>query len=302
MKKETKNVETSIKKAQNFEITLADARRRSEKRAWWVAGVAIFTTLCTLGGLFYMLPLKEKVPYLVMADSYSGQASVARLTGDWKNTPLTASEAINKSNVAHFVVSRESFDSALLGLRDWNTVFSMSTPAVSNEYRALLDRMNPSSPVALYGNQRSLRVKVLSIVLNGGDPSQNITPTGATVRFQRFLYDKQSGGTTYLDNRIATLAFDYKSNLKMEERYRIENPLGFQVSSYRVDTDVSTAPAPGDVIPTATSSGLPATGESATETGQSAISPAQSQPSSEPAAPIPAPAAQPASVSANGGK
>jgi type IV secretion system protein VirB8 len=302
MKKETKNVETSIKKAQNFEITLADARRRSEKRAWWVAGVATFTTLCTLGGLFYMLPLKEKVPYLVMADSYSGQASVARLTGDWKNTPLTASEAINKSNVAHFVVSRESFDSALLGLRDWNTVFSMSTPAVSNEYRALLDRMNPSSPVALYGNQRSLRVKVLSIVLNGGDPSQNITPTGATVRFQRFLYDKQSGGTTYLDNRIATLAFDYKSNLKMEERYRIENPLGFQVSSYRVDTDVSTAPAPGDVIPTATSGGLPATGESATETGQPAISPAQSQPSSEPAAPIPAPAAQPASVSANGGK
>ncbi|MGL4767992.1 MAG: virB8 family protein [Formosimonas sp.] len=255
MKKTTQSpaVEKAIKKSQNFEVTLADARRKSEKRAWWVAGVSTFVTLCTLGGLFYVLPLKEKVPYLVMADAYSGQASVARLAGDWKNTPLTATEAINKSNVSHFVVARESFDSALLNLRDWNTVFSMSAPEVSSEYRALLDAMNPNSPFVVYGKTESLRVKVMSIVLNGGDPARNITPTGATVRFQRFVYDKRSGGTRYLDNRIATLTFSYKSNLVLDEKYRIENPLGFQVASYRVDTDVSTAPAPGDVVPAATS-------------------------------------------------
>src|SRR3546814_21137107 len=35
--------------------------------------------------------------------------------------------------------------------------------------------------------------------------------------------------------------FAYKNNLKMDDRYRIENPLGFQVTGYRVDNDYSPA-------------------------------------------------------------
>ena len=45
-----------------------------------------------------------------------------------------------------------------------------------------------------------------------------------------------------LDSKIATIEFAYKSNLKMDDQYRIENPLGFQVTSYRVDSDYATAP------------------------------------------------------------
>src|SRR3546814_20629296 len=37
------------------------------------------------------------------------------------------------------------------------------------------------------------------------------------------------------------MMFAYKNNLKMDDRYRIENPLGFQVTGYRVDNDYSTA-------------------------------------------------------------
>ena len=37
------------------------------------------------------------------------------------------------------------------------------------------------------------------------------------------------------------MMFTYKNNLKMDDRYRIENPLGFQVTGYRVDNDYSTA-------------------------------------------------------------
>ena len=36
-----------------------------------------------LSGYFYVLPLKEKVPYLVMADAYTGTSTVARLIGDF---------------------------------------------------------------------------------------------------------------------------------------------------------------------------------------------------------------------------
>ena len=45
-----------------------------------------------------------------------------------------------------------------------------------------------------------------------------------------------------MDSKIATLEFSYKANLKMDEEDRIENPLGFQVTSYRVDNDYATSP------------------------------------------------------------
>ena len=56
------------------------------------------------------------------------------------------------------------------------------------------------------------------------------------------MIDKQSGATQPLDSKIVTLAFTYKANLKMEDQQRIENPLGFQVTDYRVDNDYATSP------------------------------------------------------------
>jgi type IV secretion system protein VirB8 len=47
-----------------------------------------------------------------------------------------------------------------------------------------------------------------------------------------------------LDNKIATIEFTYKQNLEMDDQNRIENPLGFWVTSYRVDDDYATAPPP----------------------------------------------------------
>ena len=45
-----------------------------------------------------------------------------------------------------------------------------------------------------------------------------------------------------LDSRIATLGFGYNLALRMDEPDRLENPLGFQVTSYRVDADFAPVP------------------------------------------------------------
>ncbi|WP_449422740.1 VirB8/TrbF family protein, partial [Rhodanobacter lindaniclasticus] len=44
-------------------------------------------------------------------------------------------------------------------------------------------------------------------------------------------------------------AFTYKQNLEMDEQSRVENPLGFWVTSYRVDDDYATAPPPEATLP-----------------------------------------------------
>lgn len=239
----TTNVADAVSRAVDFEITLADMARRSERRAWTVAWGAVAMSLVLAGGYLYMLPLKEKVPYLVMADAYTGTSTVARLQEDFSNRSISSSEAINRSNVAHFVLARESYDVAMMNLRDWATVYTMSSSEVAAEYSALHANNNADSPYNVHGRGRAIRVRLLSTVLIGGGEGK--APKGATVRFQRSLLDKSTGATRPLDSKIATMEFSYKPNLRMDEERRIENPLGFQVTSYRVDSDYASAPPLG---------------------------------------------------------
>jgi len=269
-KKNSPKIDETVSRSVDFEVTIADMARRSEKRAWLVAGCATVSALILLGGYFYMLPLKEKVPYIVLADPYSGVSSVARLTDDLVNRRITSSEAVNRSNIAHFVLARESYDLALTNMRDWPTVMTMAAPNVSGPYRALHSPSNPYSPYKMYGANKAIRVKILSIVLVGG--GINSTPKGATVRFQRSVFDKANGGTTPLDSKIATMEFVYKTNLQMDDQSRIENPLGFQVTTYRVDNDYGDA-VPAEIPQTpanaaATPGQVPAAGAPATAPAQ----------------------------------
>lgn len=232
------NIQRNIKRSLDFEKTLMDIRLKNERRAWTVAGISTFTSLCLIGGLFYMLPLKQKEPYLVMADVYTGQATVAKLTGNWNNNNITANEAVNKSNISHFIIARESFDSQIIYDNDWATVYSMSVPNVSDSYRNLMNKSNPNSPFNIYGSAKSIRVKILSIVLDNSGKADG-RDASATVRFQRFLLNKSTGISSFIDSNIATLTYTYNNNLKMDEKYRLKNPLGFQVLSYRVDPDAT---------------------------------------------------------------
>lgn len=219
----------------DFEVSLADQAKRHERRAWIVAAVASGLVAVMAVGYAFLLPLKEKEPFLVMVDPFSGTAALSRLRDDVMHRTVTSSEAINRSNIARFVIARESYDVAISNLRDWPAVTTMATPEVLEPYLALHAANNQRSPYQQYGNARAIRVKILSIVLIGAE--QGATPVGATVRFQRTVFDKASGASKPLDNKIATMAFVYKPNLRMDDEHRVENPLGFQVTSYRVDND-----------------------------------------------------------------
>jgi type IV secretion system protein VirB8 len=277
-KASSKGVDTALARSVNFELTLSDLSRRSERRAWWVACAAAILTLILAGGYFYMLPLKQKVPFLVMADGATGVATVARLTDQINVQRITSNEAINRSNVAHFVLARESYDAAFLNLHDWNTVLTMASPDVAAAYRNLYTSENPDNPYQTYGRERAIRVNIASIVLIGGEGRPY---KGATVRFQRAIYNKQSGTTVPLDNKIATLEFTYKPDLRMDEQARLENPLGFQVTNYRVDSDFS-SPLPAAVAqapqPAAPASPPAITASPPAVEASAALTPAPSQP------------------------
>jgi type IV secretion system protein VirB8 len=239
-KKQSPKIDGAVAQSVSFEITVTDQARLSARRAWIVTYCSVALTIMLGGVIFYMMPLKEKVPYVIIADPYSGTSSISRLRDDVIDQRVTSSEAVNRSNIAHFVLARESYDLAITNMRDWPTVMTMAAPDVAGPYMRLHSAGNENSPFKTYGKTKAIRTKILSIVLIGG--GQNSTPKGATVRFQRTVYDKSSGGSVPLDSKIATMEFVYKPNLRMDDQSRVENPLGFQVTSYRVDNDFGSAP------------------------------------------------------------
>lgn len=241
-KKDSPQIDNTAAKGVNFEVSIADLARRSEKRAWMIAWTSILIVLIMLGGFVYILPLKKEVPYLIMADAFTGQATVATLRGDFSSpNSITQSEALNRANVAQYITARESFDVAMMNLRDWDLVNVMSSPNVRNGYAAIHAGNNPDSPFKKYGKERAVRVKILSIQLQRSGQGESAR-NSATVRFQRVEYDKKTGDTKPIDSKIARLEFTYKPNLAMDEKQRYNNPLGFQVTEYTLDNDFSASP------------------------------------------------------------
>jgi type IV secretion system protein VirB8 len=236
-KKDGSALRAAAEAGAGFEVTVGDLARRSERRAWMVAGASAILALALAGGYVAILPLKEKVPYVVMADPFSGTASVAALRDDAFYQSLVAEEALSRSNVANYVVARESFDRELLKLRDWAQVNVMSAPAEQRAFAELHADTNPGSPAKLVGGSQMIRVRISSITpMYDGGPM-----AGATVRLQRNLFDRETGRTTPIDRRVVTLAFHYDASLQLDESLRWLNPMGFQVSQYRSDLDL-TAP------------------------------------------------------------
>ena len=116
----SKKIDEAVGHSASFEITVADLARRSEKRAWWVAFTAVALSLILAGGYFYMLPLKEKVPYIVMADAYTGTSTVARLTEDFTNRQVSTSEAINALNRSPSPIASDSSNAVCLSVVETN--------------------------------------------------------------------------------------------------------------------------------------------------------------------------------------
>ena len=241
-RKNTPSIENAVAKGINFEVSIADLAKRSEKRAWTVAWIAVFIVIVMLGGLIYVLPLKKEVPYLIMADAFTGQATVATLRGDFSSpNSITQSEALNRSNIAQYIIGRESYDSSAIVMRDWRLISSMSSPNVRAGYEATYATTNAENPFKVYGKDRAIRVEILTMQFTPIRGTGENARKGADIRFQRRIYNKKDGVTEPLDSKVARLEFTYKS-LKMDEKDRYLNPLGFQVTDYTIDIDYAKSP------------------------------------------------------------
>lgn len=215
-----------IQSAKAFEKSEIDIVRRSNKIAWRITGTCIVIMGIAIGAVAGLTPLKTVIPFVIRVDNNTGATDIVT---QLKVSEKSYSETINKYWLAQYVRYRESYD--------WQTVQStydatnlLSAPAVQAEFAKLYNN-NPAAPHLVLKDNFKVIVKVNAISFVG---------EMAQVRFEKHIIPLAAGNPTRPapQKMIATVAFEYQ-NKPLKEADRLVNPLGFQVTSYRVDPEAA---------------------------------------------------------------
>jgi type IV secretion system protein VirB8 len=199
---------------------------RSRRAAWWVATGAGALVVLALVALVVLLPLKRVEGFVVRVDNATGSVDIVRALRDGK---ASYGEVVDKYWLNKYVLNRESYDWQTLQTA-YDTTVLLSGAGVQQEYAAIFD--GPKARQDVWGDRVRVVVHVRSI-------TPGTSSNTATVRFTLKREDS-SGAPTIEESLVAMIGFRY-SGAAMREEDRLVNPLGFEVTSYRVDPEVVAA-------------------------------------------------------------
>ncbi|KIP98109.1 type VI secretion protein [Agrobacterium tumefaciens] len=203
--------------------------KRSARIAWAVAITAIVISLLALASLVLLVPLKTFEPYLVMVDKNTGYVEV-KTTVDTNYDELTIGErqAVTQANVVRFIRMREGYDAPMLK-ENFGIAALLSTGEAARELQELYSSTNAKNPTKIYGKSKRVLVDVKSVTF--------LNETTASVRFST---EEKSDVETVTKHYVAVVRFRYTSQPR-ENVWMFDNPLGFQVYSYRRDQETVTS-------------------------------------------------------------
>ncbi len=244
-KQSTPLIENTIAKAVNFEIHNADIAKCNLKRSWIVASASMLMAMMMAVSYVFILPLQKIERFLILSDPYVNRARLASLDDDETFTRLVTSDAVLRRSVTEYVRARESYDFPGTGYRDYHLVRWMSTPPVFDGYNKINNADNPDEPFKEFAKERSVWIKVVNTQLRRIGDEKELRQE-AVVRFQRIAFSKMDGTAKLHDSKIATIEYTFDRSLLSDPVQRANNPLGFLVTAYRVDSDSSAPPPPPD--------------------------------------------------------
>ena len=194
----------------------------SKKRAWIFAFICMGISILSLLTLILILPLKTFEPYVVTVDRSTGYLEVSK---GLKDLTLSEDEAVTEANLVKYVSLREQYNPAILQ-QNYEAVANMSDEQALKEYRELWAENNPNNPSRKMRDRGSIDIKIKSVSF--------INDKTASVRFLR---EVRESDRLKMSEWNAIIQFRY-SQKPMQMTDRFSNPLGFQVTNYRVNPEV----------------------------------------------------------------
>ena len=216
-------------KGRDWEADKQARIENSESRAWKVAGGASFIAIAAVIGMASMAPFKRVVPYVFAIDKATGNVELVSAADD--RTIVGYQELLDKHWAQKYVIARESYLYKLLQ-SDYDTVLALSSDEVGRDYAKQYE--GPNARDKKYGAAIEMKVKVLSVTL-----SQDDVGTKAVVRFEKTSKRTEADQADQPQYFVATFPYEYKPSMFGKEKDLIQNPLGFKVTGWRVDSEIA---------------------------------------------------------------
>lgn len=195
----------------------------SRNRWLVVALLALGLTVCQAIALICLIPLKTSVPFLIQEEKTGAISTIQPVVGD---ASITYGESVKKYFIGRYLILRETYDPLDL-TNNYNAVSLMSDTDETQRFNQVLSANNKSNPVAVYADhtRRLIRIKSISF----------LNETTAQVRFN--ATEKKFNESENVSAWIATLGFRFGSPPALDSE-RLVNPVGFLVTTYRIDQEV----------------------------------------------------------------
>ena len=202
---------------------------KSNKRAWLIAIISAIIALASICAIAYMTPLKQSVPYVIRVDNTTGMVDIITSV---KDTEFSSNEALDKYFTSLYVKTREGYHYNLL-TQDYTLTQILSSPQVAQDYVKIYEGANARQEVLKNDNEVSIDIN--SVVL--GESADIKT---ATIRFNATTSALSNSGknTVQTSAKVATLSYEYSPADLTTEDERLKNPLGFKVTTYRIDDEI----------------------------------------------------------------
>lgn len=187
---------------------------------------AIFCGVLSLGSvaaLIALTPLKTVEPFLVRIDNNTGATDIVTIL---KEQTIKTDEALDRYWLTQYIKFREGYNYMTLQATYDATVL-LSNDTVAKQFQAIYAGDNAPHKLIRDSGQVVTTIKNISYV---GDMAQ--------VRFSKqFLPNDPQVAKKPPVNYIATMAYEYQPKQGMKELDRLNNPMGFKVLSYKVETE-----------------------------------------------------------------
>jgi type IV secretion system protein VirB8 len=180
----------------------------------------------------FLTPLKTNTPFVLRVDNATGHVDVLTTL---RESEVSYGEVVDSYFLNQYVLNREGYDDSTIQ-NAYNTTALLSDPEVQREYYAVFEGAQARDKVLK--NHSKIIVQVRSITPTPETDSSGTSSPGNGIAVVRFTTQVKhnNGSIEPLHNWIATIGYTYKDAVMSSVDRRI-NPLGFQVTSYRVDPE-----------------------------------------------------------------
>lgn len=184
--------------------------------------ILLILSIVAVGAVAYVVDSRRFDPFVIQIDDTTGMAKVVNPVN---SSVLSGNDALAQYFIKRYVIARETYNPVDFDTEAMKTVRLLSSNSIYWAYRGYLNN-DEVNPVIKYGQKNTTFLIVKSW--------SKLADKKYILRFSI----NETAGNKRVFNKIAVVEFAYLP-MELTESERDINPIGFQVTGYRVDDDNS---------------------------------------------------------------